>query len=197
MRFDTVLSIKRCTVSPDNCDQSDKYHPEYPTSLQNSSWLLELRLVSMNHKHSMKCLFKKRLKKKVILICYIINRMRKCPHNQEQFQSSKPFHTLAHNFSWMRSIISLQIKAFWQRHQSRTFSFKIKASKRILASPLKYFNQGLTQKVQKQYDLQQSPGPPVVLPHWGGTGRSLHMCSCSEASQPCAPSVLGATSSHR
>lgn len=106
--------------------------------------------------------------------------------------------TLAHERTWwMRSIIYLEIKAFWQRHQSRTFSFKIKASKRTRPSPLKYFNQGLTQKVQEQDDLQQSPGPPVVLPHWGGTGRSLHMCSCSEASQPCAPSVLGATSSHQ
>lgn len=141
--------------------------------------------------------------KNVILICYIINRMRKCPHDQEQFQSSKPFPTLlriilAHERTWwMRSIISLQIKASWQRHQSRTFSFKIKSSKKILASPIKYFNQSLTQKVREQDDLQQSPRPPVVLPHWGGTGRSLRMCSCSEASQPCAPSVLGATSSHQ
>lgn len=85
--------------------------------------------------------------KNVILICYIISRMRKCPHDQEQFQSSKPFPTLlciilAHERTWwMSSIIYLQIKASWQRHQSRTFSFKIKSSKKILASPVKYFNQ--------------------------------------------------------
>lgn len=157
----------------------------------------------MNRKHSMKGLFKKRLKKKksfwyAILSAGWGNVL--ITRNNFKVQSFFTLFriTLAHErTSWMRSIIYLQIKAFWQRHQSRTFSFKIKASKRTLPSPLKYFNQGLTQKVQEQDDLQQSPGPPVVLPHWGGTGRSLHMCSCSEASQPCAPSVLGATSSHQ
>ncbi len=67
-----VMSIKRCTVSPDNCDQSD-WVPSWamttldnsPSSLPNSSRHLELRLFSMNHKHSVKCLFKKWLGEKI------------------------------------------------------------------------------------------------------------------------------------
>ncbi len=121
MRFDLVLSIKRCTVSPDDCDQSD-WVPSWamttldnsPSSLPNSSRRLELRLFSMNHKHSVKCLFKKCLgKKSVILICYIISRMSECPHDRPWPGTTSKVESLftlvlAHERTWWtRSIISI------------------------------------------------------------------------------------------
>ncbi len=104
MRFGLVMSIKRCTVSPDNCDQSD-WVPSWamttldnsPSSLPNSSRHLEWRLFSMNHKHSVKCLFKKWLGEKIefdMLHYQQDERMSSWQTlTRNNFKSWKPFHT--------------------------------------------------------------------------------------------------------